>query len=127
MALEHQNLEVEYRIRDAKRLSSSYETKILSRQNSILGPLTKRSPLALTFFCFVCLPSFLALRKLSLFQNRASSLLCSQKLHFQAEKPLHSLLAKIKKEILAFYILREILPRWKDTPLTRRVTYLQCN
>ena len=26
--LEHQNLEVQYRIRDAKRLSSSYETKI---------------------------------------------------------------------------------------------------
>ena len=111
--LEHQNLEVEYRIWDAKRLSLSYETKILSCQNLRLGPLANGSPLAQTFFCIVCLSSFLVLRKLSLFQNRASWLLGSQKLHFKAEKPLHSLLAK-KKEILAFHISKEILPRWKD-------------
>jgi len=72
---EHQNLEVKYRIRDAKRLSSSYETKILSRQNSRLGPSTNGSPLAQTFFCIVCLSSFLALIKLSSFQNWASWLL----------------------------------------------------
>ena len=59
--LEHQNLEVEYRIRDAKRLSSSYKTKILSCQNSRLGQSTNGSPLAQTFICIVCLSSFLAL------------------------------------------------------------------
>ena len=55
MSLEHQNLEVEYRIRDAERLSLSYETKILSHQNSRLRPSDQLKP-SFSNLLLYCLP-----------------------------------------------------------------------